>query len=391
MGTLRSALDELGARDLRLASDQDLEADLEEMERASRCLEAQRLRRVAELDARGAFGRDGYLSMSAWLVHRLRIAWSTAGEQVRMARGLRRMPRARRALTSGDLSAVSASMLVSAREANPAEFGRAEETLVAAAAALPVRELRAAIAYWREAADRVAAVQDAGLRRDRRRLHVSPSLEGMVRVDGELDPETGQVVITTLRAVLGAARDRSDRRTAPQRRADALGEVCHQWLDGANRPSIAGERPHVTVTVDLDSLERRAGRRCQLDEAGRILAEDARRLACDASVSRVITSGRSAPVDVGRRTPVIPAALRRAVVVRDGGCRFPGCDRPPGWCDAHHVVHWADGGATALDNLVLLCRPHHRMVHERFAVRIQAGGPVFARPDGSTIRERLSA
>lgn len=349
------------------------------------------MRRIAELDARGSFARDGYLSMSAWLVHRLRIAWSTAGQHVRMARGLRRMPRTREALSAGDVSAAATSMLVSARETNPAEFVKVEETLLDAATTLGPRELRGAIAYWREVVDRRAALEDSRRRRELRRLHVSPALDGMVRVDGDLDPETGQVVITALRAVMTASRgDGSDGRTAPQRRADALGEICFQWMDGSNRATTAGERPHVTVTVDLESLERRTGRRCELDEAGRIPAEDARRIACDASLSRVITVAPSSPVEIGRRTPVVPAALRRAVVVRDGGCRFPGCDRPPGWCDAHHVLHWADGGETSLDNLVLLCRPHHRLVHERFSLAIEEGRPTFRRPDGTLLPDQRS-
>jgi hypothetical protein len=389
MSTLRSALDELGSADLRFGSDAEIEADLEEIERASRSLEAERLRRIAELDARGSFARDGYLSMSAWLVHRLRIAWSVAGQQVRLARSLRRMPRTREALSTGEVSTVSASMLATAREANKPEFASVEDTLVSAASSLPVRELRGALTYWREAVDRRGALDDAGRHRERRRLHVSPALDGMVRLDGDLDPETGQVVMTALRAVVTASKgDAADRRTAPQRRADALGEICHQWMDGANRASIGGERPHLTVVVDLETLEGRAGRRCDLDDAGRIAPADARRIACDASVNRVITAGGSTPVEVGRRTPVVPASLRRAVAVRDGGCRFPGCDRPPGWCDAHHVVHWSDGGPTTLGNLVLLCRPHHRMVHGRFVVRMDRGSPAFTRPDGTVLEDR---
>jgi uncharacterized protein DUF222/HNH endonuclease len=391
MGMLRSALEELAAEDLRFASDEALEDDVIEIERASRALEAERLRRIAELDVRGSFARDGYLSMSAWLVHRLQLAWSTAGQHVRMARGLRRMPRTREALAAGDVSTTAASMLVSAREASPAEFVRVEETLLDAATTLRPRELHGAIAYWRDAVDRRSATDEAGRRRELRRLHVSPALDGMVRVDGDLDPETGQAVITALRAVMTASRaGASDERTPPQRRADALGEICHQWMDGSNRPFVAGERPHLTVTVDLDALERRSGRRCELDDVGRIAPEDARRIACDASVSRVITTAPSAPVEIGRRTPVVPAALRRAVVVRDAGCRFPGCDRPPGWCDAHHVVHWADGGETALGNLVLLCRSHHRMVHERFSLTVEDGRPAFRRPDGTPLHDARS-
>ncbi|MBI2238934.1 MAG: DUF222 domain-containing protein, partial [Actinobacteria bacterium] len=145
---------------------------------------------------------------------------------------------------------------------------------------------------------------------------------------------------------------------------------------------------HVTVILDLESLEGRVGAPCEFDDAGPISPETARRWACDSSVARVITRGRSEPLDAGRRTPVVPAALRRAVVVRDGGCRFPGCDRPHGWCDAHHVRHWADGGETALPNLILLCRPHHRLVHHGFRVDVVDGRPRFFRPDGSPLHDR---
>ena len=216
-----------------------------------------------------------------------------------------------------------------------------------------------------------------------------------MRVDGELDPSTGQTVITALRAVEDAdvrSRERPgsaaelDPRAPAQRRADALGEICRQWLDLAERPLVSGERPHVVVTMDIASLERRAGRRLDLEDVGRIDGETARQLACDATVSRVITGAASQPLNVGRNTKVVPPALRRAVAVRDGGCAFPGCDRPSSWCDAHHVDHWADGGSTSLANLVLLCRRHHRLVHHRrFTVEMTNERPRFFRADGTII------
>lgn len=226
----------------------------------------------------------------------------------------------------------------------------------------------------------------------RRRLHVSATLGGMVRVDGDLDPETGETVVTALRAVQDAdarASDPADRRTPAQRRADALGEVCRQWLDSGSRPRVAGERPHVTVTVDLETLRGRAGALSEFDHVGPAHPEVARQWACDASISRVITKGESEPLDVGRRTAVVPGSIRRAVVIRDRVCRFPGCDRPHAWCDAHHVRHWADGGATALGNLVLLCRPHHRLVHRGgFRVTNADGELRFWRPDGTPLEGR---
>jgi hypothetical protein len=225
-------------------------------------------------------------------------------------------------------------------------------------------------------------------------------------VDGDLDPDTGESLLTAIRAVLDA-ESRSgaeDDRSPAQRRADALGEVCRGWLDLAERPTVAGERPHVTVTVGAAALTEgsetlRAGAEALgagsgasgvLDHTGAVPATTARRLACDASVMRVVLDGRSEPLDVGRRTKVVPPAMRRAVIVRDGTCRFPGCDRPHTWCDSHHVVHWADGGPTAATNLLLLCRPHHRLVHRRggFTLELLDGRPVFRRPDGSVLEER---
>ncbi|HSJ50898.1 MAG TPA: HNH endonuclease [Actinomycetota bacterium] len=172
-------------------------------------------------------------------------------------------------------------------------------------------------------------------------------------------------------------------------------------MDGAERPVVGGERPHLVVTVPVEALvqaseERSAADPAQpmdsvpeLDHVGPVGPEVVRRLACDAQVRRVVLSGRSEPLDVGRRTPVISPAMRRALIVRDGGCRFPGCDRPPSWCDGHHVVPWAEGGPTALANLLLLCRRHHRLVHRRggFTLALEDGRPVFRRPDGSVLEE----
>jgi hypothetical protein len=157
----------------------------------------------------------------------------------------------------------------------------------------------------------------------------------MVRVDGDLDPETGETLLTALQAVLDAeARsDAPDERTPAQRRADALGEICRQWLDRSDRPTVAGERPHVTVTVDAHSVTDAevagSGAAAMLEGSGSLAPTDeldhtgpvdpytVRRLACDASVMRVVLAGRSELLDVGRRTPVIPPAMRRAVIVRD--------------------------------------------------------------------------
>jgi hypothetical protein len=300
------------------------------------------------------------------------------------------MPQAAAAYSAGELSEAAVGLLTSAAGAHPEAFARAEEALLQAARTLPVAGLRSVIEYWSQAQDLAGADDEQDRRFERRHLQVSPTLGGMVRVDGDLDPEAGQALMTALRAVMDAdARSRGapELRAPAARRADALGQICRAWLDDDERPSIAGERPHVEVLVDLDALAGRSGR-SELVDAGPITPEAARRIACDAKVSRVITNGPSQPIELGRSTKVVPPSLRRAVTVRDRGCRFPGCGRPPGWCDAHHVRHWADGGETSLDNLVLLCRPHHRAIHRGFRIEMVEGRPVFTRPDGNRLEDR---
>ena len=399
MSELRSAIESLRAETLAELPDARIEEDFAELHRVVDQLEVERLRRLAEIERRGLFSRDGHLSAAAWLAAGFHLAWGTARDQVLIARALEQMPRARRALDAGEVSMSAMGVLARAREADPEAFARDEALLVRAARIHSIPDLGRVAAYWRQRVERERACSGAEALRARRRLHASVSLMGMVRVDGDLDPETGETLITALGAVLDAesrSRAQADDRTAAQRRADALGEICRQWLDLGQRPTVAGERPHLTLTVGAQMLREPAeavggsGTTCELDHAGPVDPELARRLACDASVMRVVLAGGSEPLDVGRRTPVVPAPMRRAVIVRDRGCRFPGCDRPQAWCDAHHVLHWADGGPTALANLLLLCRRHHRMVHRRggFGLALVQGRPVFHRPDGSILEDR---
>jgi Domain of unknown function (DUF222) len=390
VSTLRSAIDELQTDDLARVDDDALVDDLGELIRAADLVHAEALRRIAEVERRGVFARDGHLSMTAWLAHRFRMAAAVAHRDVLTARALRRMPVVARALEGSEIGRSQVQALLRARAADPDAFAGAEPLLVDAARTLGAADLGRALAHWRALVDTTAPGRDEAERFARRNLHVSPTLDGMVRVDGDLDPECGETLVAALRAIVDAgARGERDHRSPAQRRADALGEVCRGWLGHVERPSVAGERPHVTVTVDLATLEARRGGVAELGSRAMIAGETARRLACDASVSRVITRGGSEPLDVGRRTPVVPASIRRALVVRDRGCAFPGCDRPPSWTDAHHVRHWAHGGGTATTNLVLLCRPHHGVIHAgTFRVAISEGRPRFERANGGALDGR---
>ncbi len=171
-------------------------------------------------------------------------------------------------------------------------------------------------------------------------------------------------------------------RLAEHRYADAFVQLCQ--LATPALPEVRGERPHMFVTTTLESLQRKIGGALGSLEGGHLIGKHAaRRIACDANVIPVVLGSAGQPLDIGRSTRVVPLGLRRALIARDEGCAFPGCDRPPSWCDAHHDVHWADGGPTSLCNLVLLCVRHHDRVHsDGRSITMIDGRPWFIPPAG---------
>jgi hypothetical protein len=415
LGRLAEAIDELAAQDL---------AGLPEAEAAERVLalrglaerlEGQWLRELAAVDARGAAGaEDGTQadSTAGWLRRRAQLGAADAHQRVRVARALHRGPLAgtARALAAGEISSAHAAVLASGTQDLPGPTAaEAEPVLLAAARRLDPPRLRRLVAHLRDVADPDGADERAHRQHQRRGLWVSATLAGMVAVDGLLEAEAGETLLAALEPLARpAAAD--DQRSAPQRRADALTELARRALEGGRLPQTAGVRPQVTVTIELASLLGERGMPGgEGDWAGLLPAEAARRLACDAALTRSVVTGRhgdgdlgglagrlraavarlpaalggspSEPLDLGRTTRVVSAAQRRSLAVRDGGCVFPGCDRPLAWCEAHHLRHWLTGGPTDLANLVLLCRTHHRAVHEGgWRIRRQAGEHLTATP-----------
>ncbi|WP_132430234.1 HNH endonuclease signature motif containing protein [Pseudonocardia endophytica] len=189
-------------------------------------------------------------------------------------------------------------------------------------------------------------------------------------------------VATALDAV-SAPRDSLDQRAAVERQAEALGELCAFALDHASSavvPETGGRRPVISVLITLKDLQDRA-RAAVLDFGGTITPGSLRMLACDAGIVPVVMNGAGQPLDVGRVRRTIPDGLRRAVTARDRGCAHPGCERPPSWCEIHHVTPWEHGGQTTLGNLVMLCKIHHRQIHHTdWLVRIRDGLPEFVPP-----------
>jgi hypothetical protein len=227
-----------------------------------------------------------------------------------------------------------------------------ESALLAKAGRLNVARFAKECYHPEHAMDAAECVASAVLDVDFRRLRLHPGEGGCLGLSGTLDAEGGILLRTALEPL--AAKDGPDaHRGRAQRLADALVELAAHRLDNGSIPQRASQRTHVQVTTTLETLAALAGApRAETEFDGLLPDTTVQRLACDSTVTRVLLDAESAVIDVGRSRRVVPGATRRALNVRDRGCRWPCCGRPESWTAAHHIVHWVHGGRTDMDNLV---------------------------------------
>jgi Domain of unknown function (DUF222)/HNH endonuclease len=266
----------------------------------------------------------------------------------------------------------------------PAAVAEAEQTMVTAAASMDAHTLTRVGVRVRAVLDQDGAPPDERtLAQPINELHLSTRANGRTAFRGELEPEASallRALLSPLAKPRPSTHEGPDQRTSAERHGDALVEILHLAAASADLPTEAGEKPHLLVTVPLQMLREGVGAGL-LDGAGVLDAASARRLACDATIIPAVLGTHSEPLDLGRASYIVSTALRRALILRDGGCAFPGCDRPHRWCHSHHLRHWANGGPTTLDNLVLLCAHHHRLLHHsEWDCAIINGRPQFYPP-----------
>ena len=332
---------------------------------------------VAGLMAVAAFdaGGDGQVlhgaaSTQAWIRGACRVTGAEASERVRIARasaGLLGEAVAKvgaGSLTYDHLRAVEKSVRHIRHDQQPA----AVTVLTDLAEIGSVTDVRTAGKHLQYVLDPDGSLADSCGQFDRRYLTLAPLLDGMTAVDGLLDAEAAALLTTALAPFLVPA-DADDTRTAAQRRADGLVQIIASAADHALLPIVGGERPHLQVIVDPGASPGSAtlppGRLAQAPGGPAFLHPvGVARIACDAQLTALLLDEHGVVVDLGRTRRLFSPQQRRLLAVRDSRCRFPGCDRPPAHTDAHHVVSWLDGGPTDLANALLLCRHHHRAVHE---------------------------
>jgi hypothetical protein len=344
--------------------DDELHGFYEECRRRERVAAAEGAAALAEIDRRRSFSGEGYLSAVAFVAHRAGDSHQAAAGRVRLARALEAMPHTAAAFGAGHIDVIRVRRLMDAHSDAPDQFGRAEEDLVERARAQEAAAFTQTVAIWRQNIAHQRARLEEQQQFRRRRLTITETFEGMIHLDADMDRISGETVLTAIGALAGPAdRDGEDGRTPTQRRVDALGEICRRYLDSGEASISGGQRPHLNVIVDLDALTGGPVTRSQIGH-GRPLGPAAREfLACDATVCGVLMEGPHEILQMGRKVRTATPAQLRALAVRDGGCVVPGCGRPPDWCDAHHLIPWIEGGATNTEEMCLLCRPHHILLH----------------------------
>jgi hypothetical protein len=330
--------------------------------------DAELLRLVGSWDRDRAWEIDGSLSPRAWLAYRTPIADGEAQRLVKNAHLVDRHDTLSVALAEGEITTphVEAISRVMSKD-RLSLLDEHQEVLVEQAKRLPVGDFTTMMRRWASLADDQLSKDMFAHKWQRRHAHVSTGLDGWVSGDFYLDPVAGGALLNVLDHI--APPDPQDAPDGPrplsQRRADGLADLVNWYLNG-DKPG--GNPPNLNAVIDVGSLlgETRdmAAARCDLDGIGPVTRTVIDQLCCNANFTRFIMAGPSQILDMGRSTRLATTAQRRAVTVRDRHCRFPSCHRKPQWCDIHHIAGWVESlGETNIDNLIMLCRRHHTLIH----------------------------
>ena len=349
---------------------------------------------IREYDDSHGWTGPGLQSCAHWLNWKCGLSLGAAREKVRVAHALKELPKISKLFRLGEVSYSKVrAMTRVATEEN-------EEFLLQIARYGTASHVERVVRNYRKV-KRLEALEYDNDRHASRELYWYTDDDGCVVFKGRFSPEQGMGIIKALESAMDdmyeetkdvpAGTPEDNVRTEPypnldpisHRRADALARVTEGYMSGSGKQT-GGDRYLVHVHTDMETLKADGtGAESQVDDAGNVSAETSRRLSCDAGVVNWLENNKGEPLSVGRKTRTIPPAIRRALKRRDHGCCFPGCTCSR-FVDAHHINHWADGGETSMANLVLLCRRHHRLVHEGgFGLHKHDGQVQFTDPQGN--------
>jgi hypothetical protein len=332
-------------------SDDELLSCLDQVHAAEQALATTTLHLIREIHRRDLPAKDGATGTAVWLRWRHRISIHTAKHTVELAQAMDRRPALDAALRGGEVNTEQAQVIATAVGELPAKAGveaidKAEQMLIGFAADHEPSILRRFGARimshvdpdLAERAEKEALEREDAKAHEGRAFTLTPTRQGRVRLTGWLDREAAAILNAALDPLCGPAASVGDQRTPTQRRADALIEVCQLALHTEQLPDNGGDRAQVVVTVPFDVLRGQLGAGL-LDTGELLTATQVRRMACDALLIPAVLGGDGQVLDLGMARRLFTGAVRRALVLRDGGCAFPGCDRPARWCQGQRSPH----------------------------------------------------
>jgi hypothetical protein len=331
-----------------------------------------------------AWRDSGATSMTAWLKHHCRRSGREAKSFSKIARLLDQLPGAAAAYADGRLSTGQIQAIaVNVTDKTAPLFAEHENDLIPQLVSLPVNGVATVMQAWASAAKDFLDEKEPPVHE--RSLHASRTLDGRIEISGSLDPEGGAVLELALRLAQTDDVEGEPPRTPAEKRADALVDMCRQFLDRHDEHTGGRNRPHLNVIVDYDDLIGDGDG--ELIDGTKLDADTIKRLACDAGIHRIVMKGQSEILDYGRRTRTISQSLWDALVLRDRHCRFPGCDRGPEWCEVHHIPPWSEGGETKLETTLLGCTRHHHVFHSAgWTLKLWDDGTLeITDPNGNTL------
>jgi hypothetical protein len=360
---LQTAIDRFRQRPRVHREPQELAAELRVIRHCQDLLELDFAETAANFSKTQEYEEQGSVSPIDWIRHHCRMSSSAVWGSVAVGDHLADLPRSVEAVESGEIGYAHLTLMARTADALQGSSTAApfEETqLLEKAREFSVGRLWHFCHHLRHALDPEGFTAEQNRATQERSLKLSSCEDGTLLLEGWLDNLGGAALRSALEP-LALPHGDHDERNREQRNGDALVEIITHAQDAGSLP----QRPHLQVTASLDTLRGLAGAPAgDMEYALPVAAETVQRLACDGTITRVVLGPESVVIDVGRARRVVAGAARRALASRDGHCRWPHCDRPASWSDAHHVIHWSKGGETDLSNMVLLCHRHHWMAHE---------------------------
>jgi hypothetical protein len=332
---------------------------------------------AARLEASGAFGLDGTVSMNAWLRNHLRMTPQRAAQMLRNGRFLAKSDPFAKAAVDGSLSGSQIEVAARTGKTKYDEIlAETQDGLVETLKELDIHQTVRVVDHWIHRADALLDEKAPPIERPNE-LTYSPTMDDVTHGTFRLNEAAGTEFDKAIQTAMTHA-GKDETRTTAERQGDALFDIAAFFNKNHHGNERPRNLPNVTLSADASTVATERPEGVNVDTQRPMSPACTDTYLCDCRIHVILRDANGAPLSFGRNTRTVPRKLFRQVAARDGGCRYPGCNRPVKWTDAHHIHYWEHGGNTDYDNLILLCSRHHHHVHQqKTSIDLMPNGQAF--------------